>query len=380
MQQLKSILVVIQSTDSPIEIHIEKGIWERQKFTLTQYAKSFDVLYYTCDKQNMQSIMPDGVIHKSAKITSTAFGMRHVLYYLYLILSAFKWKSLKYSVIRVIGVNLPVIPLVKLISNKNCVISYQFDWANGMKKDYKGIKPMVSDAVQSWVINSADYLFCTTQWLKDIAETRYAFEKQNITIIPNYVNTAVFKPSVPKKKQIVFAGRIHWSKGIDLLINAFNKFLLTHDDYKLIIMGTGEEAQKLKQLAGNNHKIEFTGGVNNSIVAKNFNESEIFVLPTINMEGHPKALVEAMASGCKCVASDVPGNNNVLIDSNSSDLLFITKDADSLYEKLMHAVNVKNDNQYQFALKNYSSSICFEKEIEILKSFVKDKNGNLPLN
>ncbi|MGB3946511.1 MAG: glycosyltransferase family 4 protein [Bacteroidia bacterium] len=376
----KHILVIIQSTDSPIQEHIDKGIWERQKFTLTQYAKPFDVLYYTCDKKNMQDIMPDGVIHKSAKITSSAFGVRHVLYYLYLILSAFKIRRLKNAVIRVVGVNVPVIPLVKLISNKHCVISYQFDWANGMKKDYKGIKPMVSGAVQSWVINSANYLFCTTQWLRDIAETRYAFPKQNITIIPNYVNTDVFKPIVPKKKQIVFAGRLHWSKGIDLLINAFNKFSLIHNDYKLIIMGIGEEEQKLKQLAANNSKIEFTGGVNNSVVAKNFNESEIFVLPTINMEGHPKALVEAMAAGCKCVASDVPGNNNVLIDSNSSDLLFVTKDADRLYEKLIHAVSLNNDNQYQFALKNYSSSICFEKEIDILQSFVKDKNGNVPIN
>ncbi len=349
----KPILILIQSTDSPIKEHLAKGIWERQRFTLEQYSSEFDVLYYTCDKENKQAIMPIGVTHKSAKLAVQSFGLRHILYYFFLILSAFKMRSIKNATIRVIGVNVPVIPIVKLISKKNCVVSYQFDWANGMKKDYKGIKPLVSGAVQSWVINSANHLICTTQWLADI------------------VNINVFKPEQPKKKQVVFAGRLHWSKGIDVLINAFNKFSLTYPEYKLIIMGLGEEEKKLKELAATKANIEFTGGVANSVVAKRFNESEIFVLPTINMEGHPKALVEAMAAGCKCVASDVPGNNNVLIDSNSKDLLFVTKEAESLYNKLLHAVELTTDNQYQFAIKNYSSTICFNNEFKILKAYLK---------
>lgn len=366
----KPTLIIIQSTDSPVQEHLDKGIWERQKFTLSQYANEFNVLYYTCDKECKQEIMPEGVIHKTGKIVSEIFGIRHIFYYIFLILSAFSWRKITNITIRVIGVNVPVIPLIKRISKKKCVISYQFDWANGMKKDYKGIKPMVSGAVQSWVINSADHLLCTTQWLSDIATQRYGIEKNKITIIPNYVNINVFKPEFPKKKQVVFAGRLHWSKGIDVLIKAFAKFILKSPDYKLIIMGIGEEEAKLKELANGNENIVFTGGVNNSVVAKKFNESEIFVLPTVNMEGHPKALVEAMAAGCKCITSDVPGNNNVLIESNSANLLFPTKDVEGLYNKLLYATQITNDNQYKFAIQNYSSTICFEKEFKILKRFL----------
>ena len=371
MQYLKPILILIQSTDSPVEMHKEKGIWERQRFTLSKYASVFNVMYYTCDKKSSQSLMPEDVQHKVASYASDLFGIRHILYYFFLIFSAFKWRKLNNTVIRIIGVNLPVVPLLKFISKKKIIISYQFDWANGMKKDYKGIKPIVSGTVQSQVINSADYLLCTTQWLKDIAEKRYGFQKENIAIIPNYVNTDVFRPVIPKKRQIVFAGRLHWSKGIDVLIKAFKKFNIDYSEYKLIIMGVGEEEAKLKDLASLNSNIEFTGSVNNSIVAEKFNESEIFVLPTVNMEGHPKALVEAMAAGCKCVASDVPGNNNVLIDSNSEELLFPTKNVEGLYNSLLRAVASKNDKQYKFAVQNYSSTICFEKEIQILKRFLK---------
>ena len=191
-------------------------------------------------------------------------------------------------------------------------------------------------------------------------------KNKNITIIPNYVNTEVFKPSSEKKKQIVFAGRLHWSKGIDVLIDAFKKFSKTKPEYKLFILGIGEEETKLKQFAANHPDIIFTGGLPNNEVAKLFNESEIFVLPTINMEGHPKALVEAMASGCKCIASDVPGNNHVLIESNSKEFLFKSKDSNDLYEKLVLVSNTQSSNQYDYALKNYSANVCFQREIEVL--------------
>ncbi|MBI3502829.1 MAG: glycosyltransferase family 4 protein [Bacteroidetes bacterium] len=233
-----------------------------------------------------------------------------------------------------------------------------------MKKDYKGIKPLVSAFVQRWVINSADHLICTTQWLADIAKTRYG--KKNITIIPNYVNTEIFKPSAEKKKQIVFAGRLHWSKGIDILINAFKRFSKIKDDYKLLILGIGEEEKRLKQSTISNKNIFFTGALSNNKVAKIFSESEIFVLPTINMEGHPKALVEAMASRCKCIASNVPGNNHVLKESNSEYFLFETKNPIDLCNKLIFATQNHFSHQYDYALKMYSAYTCFDKEFQIL--------------
>jgi glycosyltransferase involved in cell wall biosynthesis len=365
----KPTLIVVQSTDSPIREHLLKGIWDRQKFTLSQYAKEFNVYYYTCDDENHQDKMPAGVTHKNATVAAKKFGLRHILYYCFLLLSSFKWRKINNAVVRIVGVNVPAVPLLKLISRKKFIISYQFDWAYGMKKDYKGVKPMVSTFVQSRVINTADHLICTTAWLSQIARDRYHFDASQISIIPNYVNVALFKPSAEKTKQIAFAGRLHWSKGIDTLIKAFKKFATVNPDYKLIIMGIGEEEQNLKQLSGRASNIIFTGGVSNNHVASVLNDSEIFVLPTVNMEGHPKALVEAMAAGCKCITSDVPGNNNVLIESNSQDYLFPSQNAEILCEKLLYAVGRTDDRQIKYALNNYSDAICFGRELKVLKLF-----------
>jgi glycosyltransferase involved in cell wall biosynthesis len=227
---------------------------------------------------------------------------------------------------------------------------------------------MISDFVQSLVVNSADHLICTTGWLREIAIERYKFNGDHITIIPNYVNTDVFKPLLPKKRQVVFAGRLHWSKGVDTLIIAFKGFSKKYRDYKLVIIGAGEEDKSLRAMAADNDNIVFTGSITNSRVAEYFNESEIFVLPSVNMEGHPKALVEAMAAGCKCITSDVPGNNNVLIESNSTDLLFPSQNAAVLERVLGVAAERTTNPQYDFAIRNYSSNICFEKEFKILKA------------
>lgn len=365
----KPILVLIQSTDSPISQHLERGIWPRQYFSLKCYAEGFKVYYYTCDGSNMQKLMPNDVNHLRPIISPRIYGVMHLIYYIFLIYSSVKWRFKKNIVIRVIGVNIPIVPVMKFLSGKKIVMSYQFDWATGVQKDYSGIKTLLSNSVQRLAINSADHLICTMRWLANIAITRYSFDAKQITIIPNYVDMGLFKPKGIKKQQIVFAGRLHWSKGVNYLIEAFKLFAESFDGYTLKILGSGEEMLYLKDLAGS-HDIEFTGSIPNTKLAEIFNESEIFVLPSVNAEGHSKALIEAMAAGCKCVASNVPGNRDVLQESDSMELAFESKNILDLAEKLKLATSLNYLNQYNFARANYSSSKCFAKEIDILKNYL----------
>ena len=369
--QSKPQLILIQSTDTPIRRYLEKGVWDRQFFTLSQYSKDFKVYYYTCDNECMQPLMPEGVYHRYASISSKTFGVIHILYYLYLILSAFKWKKSSFSVVRFMGTNIPVLPLVKAISRKKFIISYECDWAEGVKKDYGGVKALISNITQRFAIMSADYLLCTMSWLQDIAIDRYKIKRRNTTVIPNYVNTEIFKPSLKKEKQIIYTGRLHWSKGVDLLIEAFNKFRRSNKEYRLVIIGVGNYLDTLKTRVEDEEAVFFAGSVPNNEVADYLSRSEIFVLPSRHMEGHPRSLIEAMASGCKCIASDVPGNRHVLIESKSELLLFESGNREKLVDKLSIAVKGDFKQQYRFAVENYPSEKCFDKEMSILKSHCK---------
>jgi len=206
-------------------------------------------------------------------------------------------------------------------------------------------------------------------WLAEVARERYGCTVT--TIIPNYVDTTLFRPVAQKKQQIVFAGRLHCSKGVDLLIEASRHFLEDHPEYKVIILGDGEEREKLETLANGCPRIVFKGNVDFADVSQYLNESEIFVLPTRTMEGHARALVEAMAAGCKCIVSDVPGNVDVLTESDSVSLMFRSGDAADLLGKLNYSRSYYSKNQLRFAQKNYSGEVLLSREIALLNTLFR---------
>lgn len=131
----------------------------------------------------------------------------------------------------------------------------------------------------------------------------------------------ILKEKFKNKKIITYVGRLISGKGIIDLVNAIS--LIKHEDFILLIVGDGQEEEKLKKLiekSGIKNKIEFLG-------AKNFNEvlsimkiSDIFVNPSHN-EGLPTTVLEASACSCAIVATDVGGTKEIVTDKKSAILI-----------------------------------------------------------
>jgi len=338
---------------------------------LGKYAEEFEVYYYTSDGRRMQEVVPQGVTHKVSRLATDIYGLRHGVFYVYLLMQAFSWRRPNVGLIRLLGVSLPVVPLLKLISRRKVVISFHYDWARQTQKNYRRMfKVYASSCIQRWSLSAADHVICTMGWLEKVAREEYG--KTETTVIPNFVDLRRFHPRLPKKKRVVFVGRLHWSKGVDLLITAFRAFEEHHPDYSLTILGDGEERDRLEGLAAGSSRIVFRGSVPISEVAELLNESEIFVLPTKTMEGHARALVEAMAAGCKCIASNVAGNREVLMESSSEELMFEAGDAADLLVRLNRTQSYSSMNQLQFARQHYAMDVLFARESNIISDVLKD--------
>jgi glycosyltransferase involved in cell wall biosynthesis len=65
--------------------------------------------------------------------------------------------------------------------------------------------------------------------------------------------------------------------------------------------------------------------------------SDIFVLPSL-AEGLPGALIEAMAAGLPCIASDIPGNRELVLDGQTG-LTFRGGDAVALAEAILRLLS-----------------------------------------
>ena len=107
----------------------------------------------------------------------------------------------------------------------------------------------------------------------------------------------------------------------------------------LHLAGAGSErllrqARVLAERLGLNAQVRFLGNVSN--LPERLAATQVFVLST-RWEGMPLALVEAMAAGCACVATDVVGVREV-IDQGRTGLLVPPGDATALADALQQVL------------------------------------------
>lgn len=128
-----------------------------------------------------------------------------------------------------------------------------------------------------------------------------------------------------KDEYILYLGRIVPEKGLRYLISAFKN---VNTSKRLVIAGgasdTDEFLNELKELAGDDDRILFTGFVYGRILEELYSNAYIYTLPS-DLEGMPLSLLEAMSySNCCLVSSiaecaDVVGDNAVIFEKGNTD-------------------------------------------------------------
>jgi glycosyltransferase involved in cell wall biosynthesis len=113
---------------------------------------------------------------------------------------------------------------------------------------------------------------------------------------------------------VTFLGRLHPQKGIDVLLSAFQRVRKESPQFswQLKLIGTGERRSEFEAMARQlaiDPAVEFLGQVDDPLPM--LGQSDVFVLPS-RSEGMSNALLEAMASGLPCIATDIAGNSEVI--------------------------------------------------------------------
>jgi glycosyltransferase involved in cell wall biosynthesis len=86
---------------------------------------------------------------------------------------------------------------------------------------------------------------------------------------------------------------------------------------QLVLVGDGSLRDALaKRATGLGVDIELIGVVPHKTLPSHLQKADLFVLPS-HIEGHPKALLEAMSVGLPCVATDVPDTRDLLLDGET---------------------------------------------------------------
>lgn len=173
-------------------------------------------------------------------------------------------------------------------------------------------------------------------------------------IIPMGVDLpAVGKSSTrPTSRDILFVGRLAEKKGVQHLLPAYKSALPRLGEAKLIIAGDGPWLDKLKQQAtslGLGEKVEFAGYVTGSDKTKLIESAHTYVVPSIitdsgDAEGLPVSLMEGLAFGKICIATNESGADDIITHGTDGYLLD-EKDTDTLAELLVAATKL-TDKEY----------------------------------
>lgn len=185
---------------------------------------------------------------------------------------------------------------------------------------------------------------------------------------------------VIKNKYIFSLRRLDQSKGIDLLIRAFNLIKGKFLDVDLIIAGEGPEKEKLLELVKDlsiESRVSFIGTVSLEKGISLLKGSILTVVPSLS-EGGGLVNVEAQAAGCPVVASNVGGIPEYVID-NYSGLLFKAGDFVDLADKI-ETIITNNDLRERLIEGGYVHAKRFDwnnllpQYIDLYKNCIKNYN------
>jgi glycosyltransferase involved in cell wall biosynthesis len=157
----------------------------------------------------------------------------------------------------------------------------------------------------------------------------------------NGVDTSIFHPgTVSRPPELSTAAvvigtvaNLRQEKGIDLLLKSFSLLRQAAVEAKLLIVGDGPEMEPLRAMARQlgiaNDTLFLIGKPD---ISEEMRGIDIFVLPSYS-EAFSNALLEAMASGCAVIGSNVGGTPE-LIEDGENGFLFQSGSVEDLAAKL----------------------------------------------
>lgn len=198
------------------------------------------------------------------------------------------------------------------------------------------------------VFNKSDIIICQSNfWKKNYEELLPLSQSDKFTVVNNAININLYpKVNVLKQKNnkvnILFLGWVTREKGIFELIEAAKLVISKEEKVKFIIAGKGadfDEALKRVKNYGLETYFDFRGWVLKKDKSILIQETNIFVTPTHN-EGLSNSLIEAMASGLPCIASNVTSMPDIIV-SERVGILFEKNNVEQLSNAILDLIHNK---------------------------------------
>ncbi|MFX3617530.1 MAG: glycosyltransferase family 4 protein [Sporolactobacillus sp.] len=226
------------------------------------------------------------------------------------------------------------------------------------------------------VLKNSRQILTASKYMSDKLHQLYG-TFHNVSIIPVPTNTEKFQPMYENKKlaknalhlkdelTLLTVRRLQKRMGIGNLIRAFELLAKALPNYKikLLIGGKGPIKGELIDLINKlnlNAKVKLIGYIPEKELSLYYEATDLFVVPSLDLEGFGLVTTEAMAVGTNVVATPVGGNKEIL-QQYDSNLLTKSTNFEDIYNKLLEIISKNHEFAYDekcrdFVVNNYSWS------------------------
>jgi glycosyltransferase involved in cell wall biosynthesis len=177
-----------------------------------------------------------------------------------------------------------------------------------------------------------------------------------------------------EKKIVLYFGRVIARKGLLDLIKAFEALRSAHPDYTLVVAGAGDEYLEVcKQYCSENklEEVRFLGQIPSKYRGSFFEQSDIFVLPSIFDKGVPEpwgqTVNEALQCGCRVLATDAVGAAYDVLNAQNGCVVR-AGDVDALRGGLANMMQTQPDREQ--IKKSISEYTCAQMAQDFLAAYL----------
>lgn len=343
-------------------------------YYLSRYSKNFNkVFIFEYEKEKTKTEMDSYNLPPNCYLISNKYSLHRYLYTLLMPLLNLKefWQIDVFRVMQTTG-GLPSL-FAKLIYSKRYIVTFGFDYPAFARVEKQRLLSVVLKPILKIVLKYADKVILTN---KKISVSISKNIKGELVFIPNGVDVKKFKPSnkkISKKIKILFIGRLEKQKNLENLINAVS--MINEKVIELTFIGEGSLNKKLIKLS-REKKVNLV--IKPPIAHKNLpstmRQYDVFTLVSL-IEGHPKVLLEAMASGLPCLVSKAEGNTELAENGKNAMLCGSTsKEIGSALKTLLSNHKLRAEiatRARSFVVNNYNIEKLVDREIIEIKKLCR---------
>lgn len=232
---------------------------------------------------------------------------------------------------------------------------------------------------KSLVYKLANQIIANSNATKEDVQSTYKVKGNKIKVLPNSVkNYNLYNNADYEDNKIIYVGRLHSSKGVDVLIKAVSELVNQNFDIHLDIIGTGIEKDNLSELTNKlnlSERIHFLGGKSKPEVLSAFKTSYCAVIPS-RSEAFGFTVIEAMSVGTCVIGANNTGIKEIIIN-NQTGLLFETDNYQDLAAKIKSILidekyrNELANNGFERFLSHYETESVINRDFEYFSKLIK---------